>query len=75
MKAITHEAEYRLKQEIFKQATAIASKYGYHLTGSATVSTGQGFRMIMHVLPKKQQPRRNGEKKVSSLANSAPTAA
>jgi hypothetical protein len=62
MKTITHETEYRLKQEIFKQAAAIANKYGYHLTGSATVSTGQGFRMTMHVLPK-QQPPRNDEKK------------
>lgn len=67
MKTITYEEEYRLKQEIFKQAAAIANKYGYHLTGSATVSTGQGFRMNMHVC--KQQPPRNDEKrKLARLA-------
>jgi hypothetical protein len=71
MTTITYETEHRLKQEIFKQATAIASKYGYHLTGSATNSTGQGFRMNMHVLPK--HPR--NDEKASSLVISAPTSA
>ncbi|MEP0824521.1 MAG: hypothetical protein HRF40_03465 [Nitrososphaera sp.] len=44
-------AEMELKQEIFEKATAIANRYGYKLTGSASNSTGRGFRIHMLVSP------------------------
>ncbi|GEM_PF-6960466 len=46
-----YDAEMELKQEIFEMATAIADRYGYKLTGSASNSTGRGFRIHMLVSP------------------------
>lgn len=46
-----YNTEMELKQEIFEMATEIADKYGYKLTGSASNSTGQGFRIHMLVSP------------------------
>jgi hypothetical protein len=49
---VKHGSEHHLKQDLFAKASAITDKYGYTVTGSATVSTGRGFRINMYISPK-----------------------
>ena len=52
---IKHTAEHELKKELFANASAIANRYGFIVSGSATTSTGCGFRVNMHILPRHEE--------------------